>query len=190
MTLTSGGGSRQALLLGRYSPDVAFFFFLFCYSLLKFLGVAAVRLPGTRRLMRRKHTAEIMDNLAMAVENRRTIDAGLQTLVQSYPNGSIRAKLGQVSADVQAGVSWCESLQSQGLIRQSDLAVLQAAERAGNLTWAMREMADSNRRRLAYRLNVLVQTIFPPVVLCVGGVVLFIVVALFLPLIKLIERLS
>ena len=163
---------------------------MFCYSLLKYLGVAVFELPGMRFLMRRKHTADIMDNLAMAVENQRTIDAGLQTLVQSYPIGSIRARLSQVSADVQAGVSWSESLQSRGLIRQSDLAVLQAAERAGNLSWAMREMADSNRRRLAYRMNVLVQTIFPPVVLCIGAVVLFIVVALFLPLITLIERLS
>ena len=54
----------------------------------------------------------------------------------------------------------------------------------------MREMADSNRRRLAYRLNALVQVAYPPVILCIGLMVMFIVVALFYPLITLIMRLS
>ena len=140
--------------------------------------------------MRRKHSAAIMDNLALAVENRRPLDAALQTLARSYPNESIRVRLSLASSEVQAGVAWDESLSRRGLIRPSDLAVLQAAGRAGNLPWAMREMADSNRRRLAYRLNVLVQTIFPPVVLCFGAMVLFVVVALFKPLITLIDKLK
>ena len=91
-------------------------------------------------------------------------------------------------SDIQRGAVWSESLCSRNLIGQSDMAVLQAAERAGNLPWAMREMADSNRRRLAYRANALVQMLFPPVVLCFGAMVLFVVVAMFMPLITLISR--
>jgi type II secretory pathway component PulF len=50
-------------------------------------------------------------------------------------------------------------------------------------------MADSNRRRFAYRAHALVQVCFPPVVLLFGVVVMFVVVALFLPLIALIQTL-
>ena len=84
------------------------------------------------------------------------------------------------------GCAWHESLYRHGLIRKSDLAVLQSAERAGNLSWALRELADSNRRRLAYRLNAALQLLFPPAVLCFGAAVLFIVVAMFLPLIDIL----
>jgi type IV pilus assembly protein PilC len=88
------------------------------------------------------------------------------------------------------GRDWSESLCNQGLIKPADQAVLKAAQRVGNLPWAMREMADSNRRRLAYRLSALVQLAYPPVIICIGLIVMFIVVALFLPLITLVMRLS
>ncbi|MCC6125247.1 MAG: type II secretion system F family protein [Pirellulales bacterium] len=173
-----------------FFPFYILFLFLLFHCLLKYLDISWYDLPGTGWLMRRKHAAEIMDCLAMDVENRRTIDAGLHTLVRCYPTGAIRVKLNRVLADVQAGAPWHESLRARGLISPADAAVLQAAERAGNLPWAMREMADGNRRRLAYRLDVLVQTLFPPVVLCFGAMVLFVVVALFMPLITLIQRMS
>ena len=78
-----------------------------------------------------------------------------------------------------------------------------ATDSSGNPTWpwcnrpkgratcpALRELAESNRRRLAYRLNVAVQLLFPPAVLCFGAAVLFIVVAMFLPLVTLIKSMS
>jgi type II secretory pathway component PulF len=191
ITRTLVGISHQALLIWPLMALASLLLlFLFVHNLLRFLGVAAFELPGTGWLMRRKHAAEIMDCLAIDVENRRPIDAGLHTLVKCYPSGGVRGKLNRVLADVQAGAPWCESLRARGLISPADAAVLQAAERAGNLPWAMREMADSNRRRLAYRLNVVVQTVFPPVVLCFGAMVMFVVVALFMPLITLIQRMS
>jgi len=54
----------------------------------------------------------------------------------------------------------------------------------------LQEMADSNRRRLAYRIQAAVQVLVPPVVVAFGLVVMFIVVALFLPLIALIQKLA
>ena len=92
--------------------------------------------------------------------------------------------------DLYAGADWCESLFARGLIKQADLAILQAARRTGNLSWALREMADSNRRRLAYRLQALMHLLFPPVILAAGLVVMFFVVSLFIPLISLIQTLT
>jgi general secretion pathway protein F len=171
-------------------PLYVFFIILFGYSLMKYFGLSLFELPGVGRFLRRKHAAAIMDNLAMTVENHRTIDAGIRTLTQTYPASVVRGKLSLVLAEVLSGAPWGESLCRRDLIRQSDCAVLQAAERAGNLPWALRELADSNRRRLTNRLSVLVQTMFPPVVLCFGAMVMFIVVALFMPLITLIRSMS
>ena len=184
------------LALGRFSVLIMpvlilvflFFLFLFFYSLLKCSGIITIDLPGLGRILRRKHSAAILDNLAMSVENHRSIDAGLKTLARFYPNLSIRQKLGQSLLEVQSGCSWLESLFRLELIGSYDFAVLQAAERAGNLSWAMRETAFSNRRRLATRVNLLAQLLFPPVVICFGGVILFVVMAAFMPLVNLIQR--
>ena len=69
-------------------------------------------------------------------------------------------------------------------------AILQAAQRVGNLPGALREMADSVRRRLAYRVQAAAQMLFPPIVILMGLVVLFIVAALFVPIVALIQRLA
>jgi general secretion pathway protein F len=162
----------------------ASFVLLFLYCLLRYLGVALFDPPGLDRILRRQHTAAILDSLAIAVENDRPMFGILQTLSGCYPTKSIRTRLNNVLFDLVHGGEWCESLHHRGLIRESDLAILQSAERAGNLPWALRELADSNRRRLAYRLNAVVQLLFPLVVVCFGGMVLLIAIALYLPVIS------
>ena len=83
-----------------------------------------------------------------------------------------------------------QCLHARGLLGKADLALLQSARRNGNLAWAAREMADSNRRGLIYRTYALVQVIFPLVIIGYGLSVGGIVAALFLPMIKLIWRLT
>jgi type II secretory pathway component PulF len=167
-----------------------FFAILFLYAVLRYLGVPLFDPPGVERMLRRQHTSAILDNLALAVECSRPLPAVIQTLSECYPKKSIRTRLGYVLYDLAHGGSWDESLFRRGLIRKSDLAVLQSAECVGNLSWALRELADSNRRRLAQWLNVVMQLLFPPVVLCFGAVVCFVVVAMFMPLIQVITALS
>lgn len=167
---------------------ILFFGLLFLYGTLRYLGVSLFDLPGTKRLLRRQHTAAILDGLALAVEHSHSVYGVFRSLSECYPKNWIRAKLEEVRYDIENSAEWCESLYQQGLIGQSDWAVLQSAQRTGNLAWALRETAESNRRRLAYLLNNLMQMLFPPVVLCFGAIVLFVVIAMFLPLISIIEH--
>jgi type II secretory pathway component PulF len=60
----------------------------------------------------------------------------------------------------------------------------------GNLTWALRELADRGERRLAYGLQLFVQVLFPIVLLGVAAVVFLFAVGYFMPLVKLISELS
>ena len=50
---------------------------------------------------------------------------------------------------MQQGVDWCGALCQTRLIRTSDAVVIRAAERAGNLKWALQELGDNVLRRLA-----------------------------------------
>ena len=115
---------------------------------------------------------------------------GIATLALSYPKADIRRCLTLTAFDIEAGGDWADSLARHSLIRQAEHAVLQAAQRANNLPWAMQEMADSARRRFFYKLQAIIQAVFPAGVICFGLMVMFIVVALFLPLVDLIQKLA
>jgi type II secretory pathway component PulF len=170
-------------------PLLLLLFLLFVYVLLRYVGLVHWELPGTNWLARRLDAAAILEALALAAEYQRPLPEALATLARTYPKASIRRRLRDVARDLDGGADWCESLFARGLIKRPDLAILQAAQRAGNLPWAMREMADSNRRRLAYRLYALVQMLFPPVILAFALLELFFVAAVLFPLIKLIQTL-
>jgi len=147
-------------------------------------------LPILNRLTQRLDTAVILEALALAAERNVAFTAGIDTLARWYPRGWIRRRLQAVLRDVSAGTDWSQSLARWGLIRQVELAVFQAAGRAGNLAWALREMADSNRRRLNYRMYMLVQLLFPLAIVAIALLVAVYILAFFLPLISLIQSLS
>ena len=76
------------------------------------------------------------------------------------------------------------------LIRVADAEVLASAADVGNLAWALFELADSAERRLATRFQMVVQTLFPLVVVALGLAVFILAMAYFVPLVTLITELT
>jgi type II secretory pathway component PulF len=111
-------------------------------------------------------------------------------LADAYPRPGVARRLERAADQVARGVHWCDALSAERLLSQADRAVLRAAERVGNLPWALAEMADSTARRFATRLRMAVDLLLPVVVLIMGVAVLFIFVSLFLPLVSMIQGLS
>ena len=161
---------------------------LLFYLPIRYFGWTDLDLPGMGRFTRRLDSAQILDTLSLVAGQQRPLGEGIAALARSYPKKDIRRRLREAAADIDSGGDWCESLCRHGLIGRPELAILQAAQRVGNLPWALREMADGSRRRLAYRVQAAAQLLFPPIVIVMGLVVMFIVVALFLPLISLITK--
>ncbi len=160
---------------------------LFLYGSACYVGLTMCDLRGTRWLVRRLDTATVLDTLALTTEARQPMPAALAALTAHYPKPSIRRRLRRAWRAVASGRQWCDGLAAVGLLRPAEVGLLQSAARVGNLPWAMREMADSNRRRFAYRLNAILQVLFPLTLGLVGLVVCLYVTACFLPLVKLIE---
>ena len=155
-----------------------------------YLDAIPFRLPLLGRLTWRLHAATVLESLALWVQGARPLPEAIAALARWYPRWPVRRRLDRVLADVTAGGDWGESLLRHQLIGRSDLAVLRAARQAGNLAWALGEVADGRRRRLAYRLQTLLQCAFPLVILGFGLVVMMVVVGFFLPLIALINSLA
>ena len=173
-----------------FSPLILLFLWVVGYAVFRYFGLTHSDLPFLGRLVRRLDSARILDGLAVVARQQRPLAEGVTTLACEYPKRSIRRRLTLAAFDIEGGGDWAESLSRRGLLRRADLAVLQAAQRVGNLPWAMQEMADSSRRRFFYKLQAIVQTVFPFVLISFGLVVMFIVVSLFLPLVELIKRMA
>jgi type IV pilus assembly protein PilC len=162
----------------------------FVSGLLFFLGLFPRDLPLVWRLFRRYDGALVLRGLSLAVRRGLPLPQGLAIVAAAYPIQHIVSELTRVIAQVEQGIDWRLALVSAELIGPADAAVLAAAERTGNLEWALEEMAESTLRRLTYRLQAAVQIAFPLVLVVLGGAVGFFVVAVFLPLISLIQGLS
>lgn len=171
------------------APLVGLGSLLLLYVLGRSLGLISWDLPGTSWLLWRLQAALLLDSLALAVESSLPLPEAVDSLHLTLPHSRLRTGLVGVRGDLERGGDWCESMARRGLIDAAAAAVLRSAQPAGNLAWAMRELADSYRRRHAYRYHTLLEMVFPLLVLMFGGVVMFVVVALFMPVIALPMRL-
>ena len=124
------------------------------------------------------------------VEAGKPIETGLSILAGHYPTWWVRRKLIKANAAVRRGEPWIDALWRQGLIRATDAEVLGTSAEVGNLAWAMRELSETSERRLVFRFQAVLQTIFPLVVVSIGVGVFFLAVAFFAPLTELIRRLA
>jgi type IV pilus assembly protein PilC len=159
------------------------------WSLLFNLGLLERAIPGVQWLVRRMDNALVMRTLAVAVADQRPLPEAVELLSRVHPKRNVRARLFRASQKMARGQQWTKSLQSARLLQPVESALFEAAERAGNLAWALEEMADSSVRRALYRLRVVVNILFPCGLLVLGVLVGMLVVGLFLPLIGLIQGL-
>jgi type II secretory pathway component PulF len=190
LTMAVIAGSDWLVASNLALPLILLAVFLPFYVWLRCSGAISWNLPGMSRFMRRLDSAVILDTLALVTARAQPLSGGMDALSQSYPSGSIRRRLRKVVGDVARGVDAMASLLAHGLLSRTDAAVLRAAQQVGNLPWAMTEMADSNRRRLAYRLNLLLQTVFPLIIILYGIVTMIFVTAFFMVLPAMIEKLA
>jgi type II secretory pathway component PulF len=128
--------------------------------------------------------------LAVATEQRQPLTDALIWLAHVYPSSPVRSRLVPAAAAANAGLDWRDALAQARLISIAEHALLSAAERVGNLPWALRQIAQRRQKRAVYRLATAMQIAYPVAILMLGAFVGFYVVSLFVPLVQLIQGLS
>lgn len=163
---------------------------LVVYIPFSFFGWIQWELPFVDWLYLRRDSASVLRSLSIGVSAGRPMSSTIDLLSRFYPRSGIRYRLLKARHWIEHGLPWHEALRRLGIIRRGESAILESAQRAGNLGWALKMLADSNERRQGYRMQALSQTLFPVLVIALGVVVGTICVAFFTPLVELIERLS
>jgi type II secretory pathway component PulF len=138
-------------------------------------------------LLPRLQTPLLLRSLGLAVDGGRPLTGALAVLTARHPDIAFRRRLAQVEESVTLGADCWQGLYSAGLLRRGEVAVLEAAQRVGNLGWALRGVADSVERRSEQRLRILRELLRPVGLLMAGTVVAFFVIGMFLPVVKLIS---
>lgn len=146
--------------------------------------------PWTDMLFFRRRSAHVLRILSVAIEARESVADVLRRVTGVFPSDPVRNRLRPVVASVRAGADWRDALLNARIITNTERALLKAAERAGNLPWALRQISMRREKRAVYRLMAAVQVLFPIAILAFGMFVAFFVVSLFIPLVKLIDGLT
>jgi type II secretory pathway component PulF len=154
-----------------------------------YIGFLPRDFPGISRISRRFDSALVMRALALAVCYQWPVNKTIWLLARIYPKRGMRGRLIIAGRLVDNGIDWCDSLFQAGIIQRLEYVVLKAAQRVGNVEWALDEMADGSVRRLVYRSRLVLNIAFPVVLLFFGLFAALFVVGLFVPLIGLIQGL-
>jgi type II secretory pathway component PulF len=179
----------------HYFIDYSFIFTLlelgfFAYVIAAVAGWGNMTVPVFDRLFVRRHSILIFRSLAVVVEAERPVPGSLYAMGEWYPTRWVRKKLIHAANDASQGMEWTNALWLSGLISANDVGVLVSAQRAGNLAWALRELAETGERRWGYRLQAWTQILFVLAMMVLGALVFVIAVAYFAPLTTLITGLS
>ncbi len=144
----------------------------------------------TDRWLRRQRTAGVLRILAVAAENDQPLDVVLGRAATMHPSAPIRRSLSRAAEAVAAGADWRDALRNCRIVTEAERGLLFTAQQVGNLPWTLRTIADRRQRRAVYRLAAMLQVLYPAAILMLGAFIAFVVVALFIPLVKLIEGLT
>lgn len=163
---------------------------LLAAAILYWKGWEAFDLGWMGRWFIRWDTPGILRGMAHSVAAGAPIVQGLEALRERHHQEHVRNRLERAVQACERGEDCWTALRRQKILRPAELRLVQAAQRAGNLPWALRELADSLEDRRSYRWLAVLEILQPAVVVVIGLGVLFICLAFFLPLVKLIEEIQ
>jgi type IV pilus assembly protein PilC len=138
--------------------------------------------------VREFRAADVLEKLSVATAAGRPIAGALSTLARYHFDPAIRNKLLYVRNEVEQGAEVWQSMAKAGLITPPEVCVLETAERVGNQPWALTQLAAGKERRTMRRLDRLSELILPLLIVAMGVFVLFQALAIFVPLVQLIEH--
>ncbi|MEO7063496.1 MAG: type II secretion system inner membrane protein GspF [Dokdonella sp.] len=146
-----------------------------------------LRMPLVGRLARAANTARATRTLALLVESAVPLLDALGIAAQVVPNLPMRDALKRAAFKVREGSAFSRALGESGQFPPVALRLIASGERSGQLPRMLGEAAAQQQRELDRWLTALTAVLGPAVILAVGAMVLFIVLAILLPIFNLNE---
>ena len=194
---------QPTILLIQLSDSVVNFWYvfglpLFYIPIVIFIFVSMAQYYGWRVMLQsvfggwfiRWYTPDVMRAVAQSVEQKIPLDQALNSIAKHPGPIRLRDRLAWAVESLQAGSPNWQTLQAAGLLKHSETLVLETAEQTGNLPWALETLATNLERRSAFRVSAFMEFVRPILLIGMSVIVGFVAIAMFLPLIKLLNYLS
>ncbi len=134
-------------------------------------------------------TPDFLRQLSVVARRPAKLDAALATLASCHHSPWRRKRLGRLSLEGPDSGIWRE-LQQQKLLSQNECDVVLASMDLKNTSWALQELAECRQEKLAKRFAILTRSIYPLVIVGLGGFVLLTALSVFSVLYNLVWSLA
>jgi len=144
-----------------------------------------LKVPFVGRLIRAANTARCTRTLSLLTASAVPLLESLSIGAQVMPNLPMRAAVKRAAVKVREGTSFSRALGDSGYFPSVALRLIASGERAGELERMLDEAANHQSRELDRWMSTITAIIGPLVILMVGAMVLFIVLAILLPIFEM-----
>jgi type II secretory pathway component PulF len=138
----------------------------------------------------RLYSSDVLRSLSLWIKQGQPIDESLLTIVQNAGPKNLRTCMFQASQSMKMGSPCWQSLQDVGILKPRETAFLESAQQAGNLPWALNTLAETIENRRMFRFRTVLEFVQPFALFTMSMIVGFVVISLFMPLVKLLNDLS
>jgi type II secretory pathway component PulF len=161
------------------------------FNVLLFSSRAKWHCPLVGWVYRLHARGQFLRMLGLMLETGRPLPEILDWVLHSelLPS-AIATRAARLATDLEEGVPLAESLTRHGLATEPMQGLIASAQKAQNLPWALEELGDSLMRRSARTSYRIVMVLFPLSIFACACLVGFVAVAMFQPLVTLIEGMS
>ncbi|MGE7990371.1 type II secretion system inner membrane protein GspF [Pseudomonas sp. NPDC089554] len=150
----------------------------------------ALRLPLLGDFIRASDAARFVATLATLGRSGVALVDAMHIGTAVTSNLALRERLVSAAQEVAEGASLATSLTHCAALPPLTLHMIASGERAGELEAMLERAADLQEKHLASRISLLVSLCEPLMLLVMGGIVLFIVLAILLPILNLNQLVS
>ena len=132
----------------------------------------------------------VLRQLSLSAATGQPLGPAIEMSLIDMPPGRASRAVRQVRHRIDTGEDLIVAMTDVGLLRSREAAFLQSSLKTRHLDWGLRHLANAMELRRERWISSLPSLLAPAVILFVGCIVLFIVVAVFMPLLELVIQLS
>ena len=140
------------------------------------------RLPVVGNTMLKFQMAQFSRTLATLLSGGTPLVAGLQTASDAISSRLVRGAVTEATQMVREGESLSQALASKQVVPALALDMIEVGESSGALAPMLTSVAEFYEEEVALRINALVSFVEPVILIFMGTVVAFILIALYLPI--------
>ncbi len=187
---------KNSDLIANFLPLIILFFIIiliFMSSIIRYASVHITylrKVPLIGRFTQKLWIPDILRSLSLTAQQNESLLMTIKTLARHIPNKHIRNKLTNAEISIQNGNSVWNSLTDAKIIRRQEKDIFEAAERAGNLAWALKSISSRRDSNSNTRLTNFLAFIEPFFTIVAGGIVAYIAIGMFMPLVQMIHGMS